>query len=146
MQLNIEDMIKVIDETYRRAGGRMPVRLICGQKLFQDLCDEAKIEYDVGNVMVARFYGIPIISTNDTNLVDDDKIIVLPGNWNETGFTQDYYYDWWNRPTYNGFNPYNTQQYSPIFQTQYLETPMRDVNDDIDISEEEFLKVLNGGG
>lgn len=144
--MNIEDVRKVIDETYRRSGGRMPVGLICGQKLFQTLCDEAKIEYDIGDGMVAKFYGIPIISAHDTNLVEDDKIVVLPGNWNETGFAHDYYYDWWNKPIYYGYDPYYMQPYRPIFQTQYLGTPMKDVNDDINISEEEFLKILNGGG
>lgn len=95
--MNIEDVIAAIDETYRRTGGRMPVRLICGRKLFQTLCDEAKIEYDVGNVMTAKFYGIPITVVHNTELIEDDKIIVVPENWNgagQTTGTTGYCYDW----------------------------------------------------
>lgn len=146
--MNIEDVIAAIDETYRRTGGRMPVRLICGRKLFQTLCDEAKIEYDVGNVMTAKFYGIPITVVHNTELIEDDKIIVVPENWNGTGQTTGttgYCYDWWNLPTYWERDPYYPQPWNPAFQTRHLGTPMKDSMDDINISEEEFLKILNGG-
>lgn len=127
--MNIEDVKKVIDETCRRTGGRMPARLICGQKLFRTLCDEAKIEvYDAG--MAAKFYGIPITVVYDMNLVEEDKMIVVPENWDCIDYTTTYHYcDWWNKPDY-------TQ-----FQTQ-----LKDASDDINISEEEFLKILNGSG
>lgn len=115
--MGIEDVRTLIEETYERTGGRWPSRLVCGRRLFQTLYEKGMIEYSLNNGMRAEFCGIPIISVHSPDLIGDDMAIAI---------TDDCYDYWTTRDI-----------------EWHSEALMKDVIDDIDISEEEFLRILN---
>lgn len=148
-------MRKMIEEFYYRSGGKTPTKLLCGRGLFLKLCDEGKIKYNMhyADPMTATFYGIPIMSVDNPNLIEDDKIIILGDNNRAETYRTDYqtnYYQTdycpWNRPAYDGYYKYYRPAFQVPFQTKYAGTPMRNADEEISISEDEFLQVLNGGG
>lgn len=146
----MEDIRRMIDEFYYRTG-KTPERLICGRGLFQRLYDEGRVEYNMHNTypMTATFYGIPIVAVNNPDLIEDDKIIIVGDNHGAETYRVDRFYNtydtWWNKPTFGDYYNYHPT-FQPTFQIEHVGVPMKDGYNEISISEEEFLRVLNGGG
>lgn len=147
--MNMEDIRRMIDEFYYRTG-KTPEKLICGKGLFMRLYDEGKIEYNIHheNPMMATFYGIPIVYVNNPDIPEDDKIIILGDNHGAETYRVERFYNthdiWRNRTTLDDYYKY----YKPTFtfHPQYESVPKRDDQEEVSISEEEFLRILNGGG
>lgn len=144
----MEDIRRMIDEFYYRTG-KTPEKLICGKGLFLRLCDEGEIEYNIhhANPMMATFYGIPIVYFNNPDIIEDDKLIILGDNHDAETYQVGRFYNTydtrWNIPMWDDYCKY----YKPTFtfQPQYESVPKRDNQEEVSISEEEFLQILNGG-
>lgn len=134
----IDELALMLDK-FKEDTGKVPTKIICGEKAFEKLRREAIDDWGADRYLepninrdgyVARFAGIPIQVVYDNNVLKDDKIYVF----NE--LTEDCYSP--VRYIYSeGFERYCYGQWNTVVQNE---------ENLADISENVWMSVLNGGG
>lgn len=122
--------------------GKATKRIFCGKAAFEKLCREAiddrganrYLEPNSGTGYVAKFMGIPIQIIHNTNVLEDDKIYLVPGPDEDC-------YEPIHETPWRSHRPYNNLFVDDLVPRDVV---VQNEEEPADIDEVYFMSVLNG--